>query len=204
MSMDKQAMIDRLSDLEWEDFQKLNNIGGRANCQNNRGEFDANRKSQFASWNDATLESYLRDVEASQIKGRNLVWERYARMMESTSPLEYSLIADKLPALSGLAKELTEDMVAKQVEWQDELAAEYPRLFARSRVIHSRDDTPLACSFETYLRCELLTYSEETLTRYSAHMEDCAQKGVSMNRVCMDEMVRRFGYASLESAEAAT
>ncbi|MDR2478367.1 MAG: DUF4125 family protein [Treponema sp.] len=201
--MDRKLLIDRLADLEWDSFQNIKNIDGRAACQDNRREFDINRKSQFASWNDETLESYLQDLEAARRNARNLVWEKYARMMQYTSPLEYHLVADQLPELSGAARELVEGIVEKQAAWQEELAAAYPKLLGRSRTIRSSEDTPLDSSFETYLRCELLTYSMETLERYSAHVVGCALKGLNMNRICMEEMVMRHGYASLEAAESA-
>jgi hypothetical protein len=111
-------------------------------------------------------------------------------------------VADRLPQLSGTVKNLTEQIVKKQVTLQEELANTYPKLFTRSRRIHSGEDTPLDSSFETYLRCELFTYSEAMLTRYLAHLNDCEQKEVSMNRICMGEMVRQYGYVSLEAAEA--
>jgi len=201
--MDRQTMIDRLAELEWNAFQEIQGIEGRADCQDNRREFDINRKSQFASWSDEILESYLGDLKAAQQERRNLVWEKYARMMEFTSPLEYPNVADGLPLLSDAVRELAERIVEKQVVWQEELAGAYPRLFIRARSIRSRDDSPLASSFETYLRCELLTYSKKTLNLYLAHLESRERTGVSMNRVCMEEMVRMYGYTSLEAADAA-
>jgi hypothetical protein len=195
-------MADRLAELEWEAFQEIRNMDGPADCQNNRREFDINRKSQFASWSGDTLKNYLEDLEAARENGRNLVWEKYARMMEFTSPLEYPLVEDRLPRLSPRARELAEEIVKKQVAWQEELAGAYPRLFARSRPIRSGEDTLPDSSFETYLRCELFTFSEKTLTSYLEHLKDWEKKNLSMNRICMEDMVRRYGYPSLEAAEA--
>jgi hypothetical protein len=200
--MDRQILIDHLAELEWDAFQEVQDINGRVDCQDNRREFDINRKSQFASWNDGMLENYLEDLEIARRNRRNLVWEKYARMMEFTSPLEYPNVVDRLPQLSDTVKKLTGQIIKEQVALQEELANTYPKLFAHSRRIRSEEDTPLDSSFETYLRCELLTYSEAMLLCYLAHLKDCEQKGSSMNRICMEEMVKQYGYASLETAEA--
>ena len=43
----KKLIIDEILEREWIFFQRANNKGGRAECQNNRDEFIIMRKSQW-------------------------------------------------------------------------------------------------------------------------------------------------------------
>ena len=80
-------------------FQTVKNIGRKASCQDNKKTFYLIRSSQFRSWSIEILDSYLIDLKEAEGKGRNLLTEKYARMMESTSPEEYNGIKNQLPAL---------------------------------------------------------------------------------------------------------
>ena len=46
---------------EWNQFQKVQNEGGRASCQNHMKEFVMNRLAQFLTWSDEMRESYYQD-----------------------------------------------------------------------------------------------------------------------------------------------
>ena len=46
--MTKQEKIEKLIQMEWEDFQKVNNEGGRASCQDDPETFFIMRRSHFA------------------------------------------------------------------------------------------------------------------------------------------------------------
>ena len=80
-------LIERIVRHEWDQFQRTNNEGGRAACQGNWPVFRQMRTSQFMTWPDPLLDSYLADLVEAERVGRNLVTEKYGRMMESTAPL---------------------------------------------------------------------------------------------------------------------
>lgn len=63
-------------------------------------------------------------------------------MMESTDPAEYAAFADQLPALSPEFVQLREAVIAIQIPWMEEFAAQYPNLASRARVIHTAEDSP--------------------------------------------------------------
>ncbi|MGN1186908.1 MAG: DUF4125 family protein, partial [Lachnospiraceae bacterium] len=86
----RQKLIDSVVEEEWNMFQATSNEGGRADCQNNWNTFQLMRKSQFMAWEDELLESYLSDLKEGELKGRNLIAEKYARMMKSTAPYKYA------------------------------------------------------------------------------------------------------------------
>lgn len=64
-------------------------VGGPASCQMRPDTFKIMRKSQAATWSDELLASYLEDLKTATREGRNIMTEKYARMMESTFPEEY-------------------------------------------------------------------------------------------------------------------
>lgn len=198
------VLINEIAALEWEDFQNVNNAGGRAACQDDKRTFEINRKSQFMAWNEPTLRSYLADLKAARAKGRNLLMEKYARMMARTHPEEYKKLEPQLPTVSKEARALVDGIVYAQTSWQREFASSYPKLASRGRPVQSGDgDAAWLTSFETYLGGELLTYSIETLGLYATHIAMLKQQSVNMSLVSMEYMVKLSGFDSLEQAEAA-
>ncbi len=194
-------LIDRIIGLEWQMFQSVENIGGRASCQDDRATFEAMRRSQFQGWAEAPLESYLADLLEAQSAGRNLVSEKYARMMKSTSPGEYARIEHLLPSISEEILDLIEKIVAVILEWEEGLAMKYPHILKRSRPLRSSLDTPWATSLETYLRGELAACSGKTLELYHEQLLEQKAGGVNGAEVTLAFLVRAYGYASLDEAE---
>ena len=73
MSKKKEDMITSIISREWDFFDKVQNKGGRAGCQDDFETFNIMRKSQFLAWNEETLKNYLEVlveivVEVFQIK----------------------------------------------------------------------------------------------------------------------------------------
>jgi hypothetical protein len=85
----------------------------------------------------------------------------------------------------------------------EELAARYPYLSGRGRPIRASVDDRRTVSFETYTRGELATYSLRTLKLLEAHYLDLVAGGESPAEVILLDTVQRYGFASLEQAEAA-
>lgn len=195
-------ILDEIIAQEWEAFQNVRNTGGRADCQNDQSAFTTNRKSQFMAWSPEARQSYYNDLKAAQAAGRNLVMEKYARMMAWTHPAEYRRIEEALPDISSTAQALVEKIASIQLPWQHEFAKIYPRLAARGRVIDSSGAPFEGASFEVYMRGELLTYSEETLRVYLAHLERLQCEGKNISLLVTENLVRLYGYNSLSDAEA--
>ena len=197
----RQKLIDSIVEAEWNMFQATNNEGGRADCQNNWNTFQLMRKSQFMAWEEEMLESYLSDLKEGELKGRNLIAEKYARMMESTAPEEYENIKDRLPVIDKDRKAIAEQVIAIQVGWLEDFRKEYPKLSMQTRYIHTSEDTAWDTSAETYLRGELDTYSEQTFIMYCRYVIRLYQEGKNLNRMIVENTVRQYGYRSLEDAE---
>lgn len=199
-------MTDRIMtviDLEWSLFTQVKNAGGRASCQEDPETFRIMRGSQFETWPEEILDSYQQDLESAIAAGRNLLTEKYAFMMASTHPHEFRRIEHLLPHLSDAALAHVESIVRINVAWEREVDRDFPSVRAGGRPLTTAEDSPWGASFETYLRGELKTYSERTLALYAAFTRDCLDGGRNLARENAENMVRAYGYSSLEAAEAA-
>lgn len=189
-----------IAKAEFEAFDKVQNEGGRASCQNNWPTFKIMRMSQYMTWTEDMLLQYLYEFKTNYENGRNMIEEKYARMMESTAPLEYAKFADQLPPASEDKKAVMEQIIGFQVKWMEEFAAEYPNLADNARTIHTSEDLPYDTSYETYLRGELGTYSDRMLEMYGRYIVGYAQKGKNVTSEIMKNTVRFYGYKDLETA----
>ena len=199
--MANQEKIEKLVNIEWGLFQKVNNEGGRASCQDDSETFFIMRKSYFEPLPEIVIDSVLRDFEVAQTQGRNLVSEKYAWMMKSASPDQFSQIESALIEPSVVAKTYLELIVVYQVEWMEELAGKYPTFMSHGRPIHTSEDTPYQTSFETYLRGELYTYSEETVRAYYKFVNEQKCKNINLIAITMENEGKAYGYANLQDAE---
>ena len=191
-SSTRHDLVETIVRLEWDTFQRTTNTGGRAACQGNWPVFHQMRASQFLTWPENLLAS------------RNLVTEKYARMMRSTHPEEYAAtIEPYIPALSAARETEQETIIATQVAWAREFRERYPKLGASMRVLTTAEDTPDATSFETYLRGELGTYSERTLDLYGDFVARLATEHRNLTEETIGNTVRIAGFAGLDEAELA-
>ncbi len=199
----KEAAVMAIIALEWEAFDLTQNEGGRAGCQDDWETFSIMRRSQYETWPVELLESYHNDLLEAKKEGRNLITEKYGRMMESTAPKEYAKIRDAFPVLDEDRIRIREAIVAIYVGWMEEVAAAYPKFAGQARVIHTSEDTMWRTSYETYLRGEISTYSPQTLTLFGRMTAQAAQNGENLSKAILLRTARLYGYASIEEAEAA-
>lgn len=203
LSQSKEDLVKRVVKDEWDAFDKVINEGGRADCQDNWNTFNIMRSSQYLTWDKEMLLKYAEDFEASVAAGWNPIMEKYGRMEESTAPDRYEKIKDSLPPVPEQKKAIIEEIVRIQVGWMEEFAKEYPKMAGNARTIHTSEDTPYDTSYETYLRGELMTYSDEMLSMYGAFIVDLARKEENLARMTMENTALLYGYKSLDDAEGA-
>lgn len=197
-------MVESVIRLEWDQFQRTDNEGGRAACQGNWPMFHEMRLSQFLTWTPALLASYEHDLREANRVGRNLVTEKYARMMASTAPDIYrERIEPYIPRLSGQRVARQERVIARQVAWARTFAARWPAFGGAMRVLTTAEDTPERTSFETYLRGELGTYSDRTFDEYERLVDATETCGGNLTEQAVGNTVRLEGYAGLDEAQAA-
>lgn len=196
----KEDLIARIVDIEWRMFVNVPNIGGKAACQEDYPTFEINRFSQFMNWSDAALESYLGDLTEADRNGINLLTQKYARMMKSTSPAEYALLEHLIPPVDPEVPPLIEQIVEIVLGWEETLAQKYPHIMQRGRPLHCSDGTPSVTPLETYLRGELTTYSPRTLRRYYENILKQKSENLNGSEVTLNHLIRRYGFNTLEEA----
>lgn len=195
-------MIEEIIQREWDFFQEVHNIGGRASCQDNFETFYLQRKGQFEVFYPEVNESYLKDLKLYKETGRNPIMEKYAYMMESTDKAYYDTIKDQLPVRSEEQMAIINTICQIEVAMREVFDQQYPRLSSLARDTHSGDDQQENTSFETYLRGELSTYSPETLYLYGRMIANMYQNGQNMILMIQEKTVQAYGYRSLDDAEA--
>ena len=196
---EKDPLIAAIIEAEWQMFDKVQNEGGRAACQNDARTFAIMRYSQFAPLPQDVLESYRDDLEQAAQVGRNLLAEKYAYMMEYTDPATFDrTLRDHLPAVSAYKQELCARIANRLIRDEQQFAARYTALHAQGRPTEGAQADDV--SVHVYALGELKTYSERTLERYDAWLRVHPEENISISvhRV----MVQLYGYDSLEAAEA--
>ena len=199
---EREQLIFDVTQTEWDMFQHVYNTGGRASCQDDPETFFKMRMSQWMVYSDEALHSYLDDCRQAYEEGRNLMFEKYGRMMESTFPEEYEEVKKHLPDVADKV-EIVDRIVKINLEWDAEMLRDYPNLRKRGRVLTTAEDGIMAgSSMESYLRGELLSYSKRTLELIWQETLAAYEKGESLLRQIIANETLFYGYGSLEEAEA--
>ena len=196
--MEKEKIIKEILEKEWKYFSNLNNIGGRADCQDNREDFIIMRKSQWETFNEETLLSYLEDLNSKN----NPLFQKYAQMMKYNSPEEYEKIKDILEKPSEEKTDLVNKIMFIYMEWEKEFFERYPIFSSMGRPLYSSEDDNIETSIETYLRGELLSYSEKTLSLYLDYIIDNKEKNINLAIKNMDNLAKMQGFNNSEDVES--
>ncbi len=182
--MDRPDTVDQIVQLEKEMFLAVR-TDGPCSCQADTAGFDFHRRVQFASWDEASLMSYLRHLQDSRDKGINLMTIKYARMESLIPPWSEN------PLIPVLARQMT--------AWQQEMQEKYPKLMSRARPVE--EDAGDFRSFLTYTLGELETYSDETLENLYTLHQHCIAEGVNLSEVSYSYMARTLSFGSLSEME---
>lgn len=197
-----EQLIFDIAKTEWELFQNVQNTGGRASCQNDPDTFFKMRMSQWMVYSEETLKSYQRDLENSIKEGRNLIFEKYGFMMETTYPVEFEGIKEHLPKVSPEMEKMIDEMADIHVKWDKEVYEKYPHIRENGRVFRSSEDSVQnGSSSESYLKGEYKTYSRETVELIYKQVKQAVDAGENLLEKIIENEVRFYGYQSLEDAE---
>ena len=114
-------MSDDIVQLEWEFFQHVQHIDGRASCQDDFETFYLQRKSQFDAFDQDVQQACLQDLKVAKQMGRNPVMEKYAYMMESTDPDYYQTIQDQLPQVDPQKRAFIQILCEIEVSMREDM-----------------------------------------------------------------------------------
>ncbi|MDK2849253.1 MAG: hypothetical protein PWP34_2606 [Desulfuromonadales bacterium] len=182
----RKILVDQILELELAMFLSVPTTH-RYRCQEDPESFKMHRRAQFAAWSPPTLESYLIDLQRAKTDGRNLLAIKYARM-DNLVPCE-----NHDPSI--------DDIVELALEGQERCIDSYPHLMQGGRPLGKKEDTPGLTSFETYLRGELETYSEETLELLLGDIRALEESGSSLSEATYRSLAEQLGFDSLEALE---
>ena len=91
------------------------------------------------------------------------------------------------------------------MEWDAYMAEHYPNIRKRGRVATTGEDDPAAgSSTESYLRCELMSYSEKTRDLIYKETKEAYAQGENTLRDIIANETRFYGYETLDEAEKST
>ena len=105
-----------------------------------------------------------------------------------------------LPEVSQSKMADIEEISHIYMEQTEQFAAEYPKYMLRARPVHSKDDKSFT-SIETYLKCELKTYSDNTVTEYLKYLKELETLGKKIVYMIFENTVHAYGYSSVAEAE---
>jgi len=108
----------------------------------------------------------------------------------------------ELPILSEERIAIQEEIIKVQVGWMEEFASKNPKMAGNARSIHTSEDTPYNTSYETYLRGELGTYSENTFILYGRFITTLFKENRNLAYETMTNTAKMYGYESVEEAES--
>lgn len=198
---ERALLVEKLVEQEWELFDKVQGMDGRAPCQEDKETFTLLRTSQFLTWENPMIRSYMLDMQGASLNHRNIVAEKYAHMMKDTDPEHYAALSHQLPKLSSEQLEAIEVIVATQLGEIKVLSHLYPRFVASGRALEGKDDVPDNASYESYLRGELSSYGYNTVKLYLAWVERNQAQGIDTAKLFLESVARQYGYLDLASAE---
>ena len=194
-------IIEEIIQREWDFFQHVQHIDGRASCQDDFETFEKQRTAQFLVYTPELLQSYLNDLKTYLEIGRNPIMEKYAYMMQSSDPEYYKTIENDLPSIDEFQKQIIDTICNIQVSMRESFNQQYPVLASLSRVTHKEEDEKEDTSFETYLRGELMTYSPTSLYLSGQMIINMANHHENMTVEIMKNTVKAYGYKDLDDAE---
>lgn len=195
--------IKRLVSLEWSYFTSVHNKNGRAACQDNQKTFSVMRVAQASNWSKELVDCWVRDLIAFKQQNRNPMTEKYARMEQGVDPDSYAEIELYLPEVSPEVEGLSASIAHQMGVWSDEFSRQYPSVAKLGRPSYSEDDSLGRISTETYCRCELMSFSVQTLRTYNSLVKRYLENGMNFYTRTLVTTVELLGYASLEAAERA-
>jgi hypothetical protein len=189
---EKGRVIEKIIEIELSMFlavpvERKTSSKSQQSCSQKPEDFRLHRKAQFIPWSIVTLKSYLNDLRIAFNEGRNLMTEKYARMDNLIPRNNYNPLIEKITSV--------------QYEWQKEMFKRFPHFMGSARALSQADDSSGMTSFETYLRCELETYSDSTLSHLFKDVQIKLEQGENMSRATYEYLIQQLGYASLEAYE---
>jgi hypothetical protein len=195
-------VIESIIQMEWDFFDKVQNEGGRAFCQDDWDTFSKMRRSQYMAWSTQLLESWKADLITAREEGRNPLTEKYGYMMFISDPQNNEETARCLPPVPFGKKQAARRIVDRLITQNEAFRCKYPRVSGRGRPLRTSEEPAAGwTSVETYELGELWTYSLRTLELFEENLDDFEKKGRSYPETVVENGLKLRGFESLDQAE---
>ena len=195
-------IIESIIQMEWDFFDKVENEGGRASCQDNWDTFSKMRRSQYMAWSKPLLENWKADLSIAREEGRNPLTEKYGYMMCISDPEANKETARRLPPVSQKKQQIARCIVDRLILQNETFRAKYPRVSGRGRPLRTSEEPAAGwTSIETYELGELWTYSQKTLELFEANLDSYEKEGRSYPEAVVENGLKLRGFESLDQAE---
>jgi hypothetical protein len=185
---DKEELIAKILELELKMFLSVP-ADGIYSCQQNPEGFRIHRGAQFIVWSNDTLQSYMDDLQKAEKEEQNLMTVKYARMDNILPRKNMNPLIDEIAAI--------------QLGWQHQMFEKYPNLMAGARRLMDSENKAEGTSFETYLKSELETYSDNTLSLLHRDLSELEVASINGSEKVYEHLSKMMGYESIEAADAA-
>lgn len=194
-------MVDEILNKEWDMFISTNNVGGPADCQQNKDDFIIMRSAQWKNYPQKVLESYINDLREDIYDNVNTVQQKYLYMMEFSEPDAYEKIKYILRPISNGQKVLIRQIEQIYMKMGKEFFEKFTNVAKYSRPLTKEYDIPERASFETYLHGELQTYSSKTLIYLLDYLKELDGKNENIVYRINNEIAIQKGYENVEELE---
>lgn len=155
------SALRELVQLEWVHFDTVQGVSGRAACQDDAVGFFVHRVAQYLSFPRESIVAVHDDVVAADAAGRNVIREKYARMMEATDPVAFARDwSGRLEAPSPVKRCVLDEIEDTLRRMLDIAEGELP---ATAQHVRGSITQPKLISSIGYYVCEIQSYSLSTL-----------------------------------------
>jgi len=195
-------IIESIILMEWDFFDKVQNEGGRAFCQDDWDTFSKMRRSQYMAWSVPLLESWKADLICAREEGRNPLTEKYGYMMCISDSQNNEETARCLPPVPFGKKQAARRIADRLIPQNEAFRCKYPHVSGRGRPLRTSDEPAASwTSIETYELGELWTYSQRTLELFEENLDAFEKKSRSYPETVVENGLKLRGFESLDQAE---
>lgn len=177
---EKESLIKDIIQIEWEMFSSVN-ASEPNSCQEDRKTFQVMRWMSYSAFDEKLLKSFLDNLKQAKEDERNLMTEKYGKMEGIIPHIEESADINRI--------------ADAEQKWMKEVSQKYPLTFPTNP--NNKES-----NFTNYLKCELETYSEDTLSQYAALVKNSLDSEKNLVEERYNNLFVKMGYKSLADKES--
>ena len=168
-------VIQDILNMEWDFFDEVQGLNGRASCQDDSNTFVVMRLAQHLAFPSEVRTSILTDYKNMREENINPIEGKYARMMLYTDEEIYAKLLDRLPGVSPIKRQVIVEIVKILEKDLIEFKEKYPVTMSHSRPMQSEEKN--VSSLE-YFYAELTFFSYRSLRLMEKYLEKEIEKSL--------------------------